>query len=60
MGEIGAEAKPAVPALIQLLGNDNREVRSQAARPLGEIGPEAKPAKIGIRPMKRKTSAKGR
>ena len=33
-----------MPVLIQLLGDDNREVRSRAAKALGQIGTEAKPA----------------
>ena len=33
----------AVPALIQLLEDQNSEVRSQAAKALAEIGPEVKP-----------------
>ena len=40
LGEIGAEAKDAVPALIQVLQDQDTEgfVRANAARALGEIG----------------------
>ena len=35
---------PAVPALIEALKDENRQVRWRAASALGEIGPEASPA----------------
>ena len=45
MGEIGPEAKPAIPALIQLLGDESGAIRLlHMAKALGAIGPEAKPA----------------
>jgi len=39
LGEIGPEAKPAIPALIQLLDNQYSYVRSSAAEALEAIGP---------------------
>jgi HEAT repeat protein len=42
LGEMGHEAKPAVPALIELLKNQDR--RKVAAWALGKIGPAAKTA----------------
>ena len=41
LGELGADAKPAVPAIIALLGGDDARVRLEAVETLGEIGPEA-------------------
>jgi HEAT repeat protein len=50
LGERGAAAKPAVPALAAALADGNLNVRYWAAHALGEIGPAAKdavPALIG-------------
>ena len=44
LGEIGPEAKPAVPALIELLEHENDWAREMAAGALGRIGPEAEEA----------------
>lgn len=44
LGEIGPQAKAAVPALIKVLADDRPEVRLQATIALAEIGPDAKPA----------------
>ncbi len=44
LGEMGPEAKDAVPALIQTLGDGDEHVRRAAADALGEMGPEAKEA----------------
>ena len=45
LGEIGAEAEPAVPALQHLLETSkNLEVRREAVLSLGAIGPPAAPA----------------
>lgn len=44
LGEIGPQAKAAVPNLIKSLTDDRPEVRLQAALALAEIGPDAKPA----------------
>jgi HEAT repeat protein len=44
LGEIGPQAKAAVPGLIEVLSDDRPEVRLQATIALGEIGPDAKPA----------------
>src|SRR5262245_4613442 len=39
--ELGADAKPAVPALVETLDNADAKVRYHAARALGAIGPDA-------------------
>src|SRR5207245_2950920 len=44
LGQIGPEAKAAVPALTKLLSEKDSGVRQAAVRALGQIGPEAKPA----------------
>jgi hypothetical protein len=46
LGEIGPEARPAVPELVQVLERerDNGMLRWQAAHTLGQIGPAAQPA----------------
>lgn len=44
LGEMGPQAKEAVPALIKVLEDDRPEVRLQSAIALAEIGPDAKPA----------------
>jgi HEAT repeat protein len=44
LGEIGPQAKDAVPNLIKVLGDDRPEERVQATVALAEIGPDAKPA----------------
>ena len=44
LGEIGREAKDAVPGLAEALADDERDVRQNAARALGQIGPAARPA----------------
>ena len=44
LGEIGPEAKTAVPALTELLKDKDSNVQWAAARALGKIGPEAKMA----------------
>ena len=52
MGEIGADAKVAVPGLIRRLDDEDEFVRSAAAHSLGQIGPAAKaavPCKPGAR-----------
>lgn len=43
-GALGRDAKLAVPALINLLSDPNREVQAYAAQCLSLIGPEAKDA----------------
>jgi HEAT repeat protein len=43
-GALGAAAKPAVPALIELLQDKDKEVRASAATCLSLIGPDAKDA----------------
>jgi hypothetical protein len=40
LGDIGADAAPAVPGLLKLLGNDDPEVRAGAAKALGQIKAE--------------------
>ena len=44
LGEIGPEAKPAVPALIETLKKGDIRLRGPAAEALGKIGPDAKTA----------------
>jgi HEAT repeat protein len=44
LSRLGAEAVPALPALIDALRSQNAQVRSYAALALGEIGPEARTA----------------
>ncbi|MCC3507422.1 MULTISPECIES: HEAT repeat domain-containing protein, partial [unclassified Microcoleus] len=44
LGNIGAEAKTAVPQLVSLLKDSDANVRSRAAYVLGNIGAEAKTA----------------
>ncbi len=44
LGNIGPDAKEAVPALIKALENDESDVRKAAAEALGNIGPDAKEA----------------
>jgi HEAT repeat protein len=46
LGQIGPEAKEAVPALIAALKDQEVDVRSSAAYALGRIGPDAVPALI--------------
>lgn len=41
---LGADARPAVPALIEALKDEDEGVRLRAARALGVIGPEARAA----------------
>ena len=44
IGQMGAKAKAAVPFLMDLLGNENDEIRSAAISALGGIGPDAEEA----------------
>ncbi len=44
LGEMGAGAEPAVPAMVQLLGNDDRELRREVFIALATLGPHAKSA----------------
>src|SRR5215475_7338731 len=41
LGKLGAEAKPAVDALVRALKDEDVFVRRFSAQALGEIGPEA-------------------
>jgi HEAT repeat protein len=41
LGWLGADAEPAVPALIRMLGHDDCRDRRMAALALGNIGPAA-------------------
>ena len=43
IGNIGPEAKEAVPALIEMLKDENKEVRRLAASALDQIDPETYP-----------------
>ncbi len=45
MGPVAAEA---VPALIQELKHENRDIGRSAVRALGEIGPDAKGAVLPL------------
>src|SRR4051794_15403242 len=38
LGAIGADARPAAPSLVQLLADENPEVRAGAARVLAAVG----------------------
>jgi HEAT repeat protein len=49
--DVGAEAKGAVPQLIEYLGNDRDEVRWVTAWVLGMIGPEAREAVPALRKL---------
>lgn len=42
--KLGPEAQEAIPALVQVLGDETPDVRRRAVRALGDIGPEAIPA----------------
>lgn len=44
LSEMGAAAKPAVPALVKTLADDRPEVRLQSTIALAEIGPDSQPA----------------
>lgn len=44
IASMGAAGKPAVPALVKNLSNENNAIRYSAALALGEIGPEAREA----------------
>lgn len=44
LGEMGAGAEPAVPAMVQLLGIDDRELRREVFIALATLGPHAKSA----------------
>lgn len=44
LADHGADAKAAVPALVDLLGDADENLRWRAARTLGAIGPDAAPA----------------
>ncbi|SIN69676.1 hypothetical protein SAMN05444166_0196 [Singulisphaera sp. GP187] len=45
----GAEATPAVPVLIETLGNHNRQIIGKAAQVLARIGPAASAAVPALR-----------
>jgi HEAT repeat protein len=47
LGEFGEQAKPAVPALVQLLNSERENVRLEATNALKQIDPEAA-AKAGV------------
>ena len=44
LGRLGAAAAPASPQLIEMLGDDDVELRRRAARALGAVGPAAQNA----------------
>lgn len=44
LGQIGAEARKAVPALTEALTDEDESIRQWAAHALGQIGPEARSA----------------
>ena len=44
LGNIGPDARDAIPALIEILTGDDKDFRRRAASALGEIGPDSKPA----------------
>jgi hypothetical protein len=51
LGELGANAAPAVPALIKVLGDPERSVRLQAVTSLAALGDKAAPARPALRQM---------
>ncbi|HUY92107.1 MAG TPA: HEAT repeat domain-containing protein [Pirellulales bacterium] len=51
LGEAGAKAKSAVPALVKVLSDDRTEIQVQALITLGKIGPDAAPAVAEITPF---------
>ena len=52
-----SEAATVVPALTQVLGDDDPFVRRDAAKALGQFGPEARPAMSALRPLLRDRNA---
>jgi HEAT repeat protein len=52
-----AEAAAIVPALAQVLGDEDPFVRRDAARALGRFGPEARTALPALRPLLRDRNA---
>ncbi len=48
LGEFGPEAKPAIPALVELLKDKSADVRGAAAVALERIGPEAATAAVAL------------
>lgn len=52
IASMGAEGKPAVPALLENLKSDNNTVRYSSALALGEIGPPAVEAVPGLEALK--------
>lgn len=48
LGQIGAQGQDAIPALVRLLKDENREVQLAAATALGKLGKEAVPALIEV------------
>jgi HEAT repeat protein len=58
LGEIGTEAKPALPALMKALKDDDKFVRQFSAQSIGKLGPEAKDAVPTLKDVLLKDSAK--
>jgi HEAT repeat protein len=48
LGELGSDARQAVPALVAALGRDDADTRRAAAAALGRIGPGAIPALLEV------------
>src|SRR5437868_5090181 len=46
LGRLGTAARPAIPQLLELLGDDDPLVRANASVALGRIGPAAVPGLI--------------
>lgn len=51
LGEAGADAKSAVPALVEVLSDDRTEIQVQALIALGKIGADSAPAVAQIAPL---------
>jgi HEAT repeat protein len=51
LGQVGAAAKPALPALVKALGDKDAEVRLESVKTLGILGPLAKGTGAKITPL---------
>jgi HEAT repeat protein len=54
VGNLGAKAEPAIPALVAQLGNDKtKEARETAARALGRIGKAVPKNRAAVKPLQK-------